>query len=125
MKRLSVKARVMLWYTLFMTILILGVWLILVLLSDRQISVSMENKLETAVSEGLEDVEYEDSTGLVIEEDADMFYEGVYLILYDEEGNHIRGKLPYGLKTEQTPAFVNGKVQEISTEDSKWVFLDV
>ena len=77
MKRLSVKARVTLWYTLFMTILILGVWLILVLLSDRQISVSMENKLETAVSEGLEDVEYEDSTGLVIEEDADMFYEGV------------------------------------------------
>ncbi len=125
MKRLSVKARVTLWYTLFMTILILGVWLILVLLSDRQISVSMQNKLETAVSEGLEDVEYEDSTGLVIEEDADMFYEGVYLILYDEEGNHIRGKLPYGLKTEQTPAFVNGKVQEISIEDSKWVFLDV
>lgn len=124
MKQLSVKARVTLWYTLFMTLLIFAVCGLLFLLGGRQVSYSMQEKLEAAVSEGIEEVEYESDQGIVLEDDADIFYDGVYLIFYDESGNYLRGKLPYGLQTQQTPMLLDGKVQEIAEGDGKWMCLD-
>lgn len=125
MKRLSIKVRVTLWYTLFMTVLTLTVLLLLLRIGDRQIAASTQSRLEQVVSENLKEIEYNEETGLDIDDDLNAFEDGVYLILYDQEGNHIYGQLPGGLKASQTPAFRNGERQEINTDSVKWQVFDI
>lgn len=124
-RNLSIKCKVTLWYTLFMTVLTAAILIFLLFLGDQQIVASVRSKLEVVVSDSLDEIDYDDEDGLEIEEDLSFFEDGVYLILYDEQGNHIRGQLPSGLETSQTPAFQNGQVQSVTIQSVKWLFLDV
>lgn len=124
-KNWSIKWKVTLWYTLFMiilTVLILG---FLLFLSDQQIIASVQSRLETVVSDSLEEIDYDEEDGLDIDEDMNFFQDGVYLVLYDEQGNYIRGQLPSRLETAQTPVFQNGQIQTVTVQSVKWLFLDV
>ena len=94
MRRLSIKGKITLWYTLFMialTIIVLG---FLGFLGDWQIMEFVRNRLETALNENMEEIEYDEEDGIEIDDDLQFFQDGVYLILYDEQGNPIQGQLP-------------------------------
>lgn len=124
MKHLSIKVRVTLWYTLFMTVLTAIALSLLLLIVNWQIIASIHSKLEWVVSKNFKEIEYDDGK-IEIDEDIDFFQDGVYLIVYDEEGNQIYGKLPNSLKASQTPAFKNGEMQEVKIDSVKWIFFDV
>ena len=125
MKRLSIKVRVTLWYTLFMLVLTMAVLMLLLQIGGQQITASTKNRLEQVVSKNLKEIEYDEREGLDIDDDLNAFEDGVYLILYDEEGNHLFGQLPGGLKAEQTPVLINGEVQELTVEAVKWQVFDI
>lgn len=125
MRGLSIKGRVTLWYTLFMAVLTAIVLFLLVLAGNQQILASVRSRLERAVSDNLKEIEYDKEDGLEIDDDLRTFQDGVYLLLYDEQGNPVYGRLPYDLKASQMPAFQNGKIQEAKLQSVKWVFFDV
>ena len=125
MIRLSIKGKITLWYTLFMIALTIIVLVFLGFLGDWQIMESVRNRLETALNENLEEIEYDEEDGIEIDDDLQFFQDGVYLILYDEQGNPIQGQLPYGLEVSQTPAFKNGEIQKTEIQSVRWVFLDL
>lgn len=124
MKRMSIKVRVTLWYTLFMTVFTVFAILLLLGIGDREVLTGIQSRLENAVSGNLDEVEYDDG-GLEIDDDFQIFQDGVYLVLYDEQGNHLYGQLPHGLTASQTPAFQNGSLQKVKIETVNWMFFDV
>ncbi|MDY3022729.1 MAG: ATP-binding protein [Oliverpabstia sp.] len=125
MRRLSIKGKITLWYTLFMIALTIIVLVFLGFLGDWQIMESVRNRLENALNENMEEIEYDERDGIEIDDDLQLFQDGVYLILYDEQGNPIQGRLPYGLEVSQTPAFNNGEIQKTEIQSVRWVFLDL
>ena len=125
LRSLSIKSKVTLWYTLFMTLLTAAVLGFLLFVGDQQILASVRSKLETVVSDSLEEIDYDEEDGVDIDDDLNFFKDGVYLVLYDEQGNYICGQLPSGLETAQTPAFQNGQIQDVSSGSVRWLFLDV
>lgn len=125
MRKMSIKARVTLWYTLLMTMLSVFVILLLLGIGDRQVLANVQSRLESAVSGNLDEIDYDAENGLEIDEDFNVFQDGVYLILYDSQGNHLYGQLPYGITASQTPVFQNGSVQKAEIESVQWMFFDI
>lgn len=125
MRKMSIKARVTLWYTLLMTMLSVFIILLLFGIVDRQILATIQSRLENAVSRNLDEIDYDEEDGVEIDDDFNVFQDGVYLILYDEQGNHIYGQLPQGLSASQTPAFQNGSMQKAALASVDWMFFDV
>lgn len=124
MKRLTIKARVTLWYTLFMMMLTAVVLFLLLFIGERQIDAAVRERLETVLADNRSEVEYDEEDGLEIDEDLVTFQDGLYCLLYDGEGNHLRGTLPSGVTASQTPAFRDGEMQQVEIGAAKWVLID-
>ncbi|MDO5410066.1 MAG: ATP-binding protein [Lachnospiraceae bacterium] len=125
MRRLSIKGKVTLWYSLFMLLLTAVVLALLFSLGDQQIIASVQNNLESVVSENLMEIEYDEEDGLETDEDFNFFQNGVYLLLYDEQGQLLAGKLPYSMKKAQTPMLKNGEIQTETIQSVRWMFFDI
>lgn len=127
MRRLSIKGRVTLWYTLFMLVLTGIIFVFLFMIGDRQIFVSVQGRLEEAVSRSLDEIEYDDDEegGTEIDDDLTNFQNGVYVTVYDGQGNCIYGQLPYDLQEISISGFENGKIREIRTQSGIWLLFDV
>ena len=82
MKKWSIKRKVTLWYTLFMTILVILIQIILFSVGNSQMLQSLSGKLRSAVNDSVSELEYEDGR-LEIDDDLDIFRDGVYLSIYD------------------------------------------
>lgn len=123
MKRLTIKSRVTLWYTLFMTVLTAVVLFLLVFIGGKQINALVRAKLETVMADNMAEVEYDDGK-IDIDDDLVTFWDGVYFILYDQEGNHLRGNLPKGVTAEETPVFRDDQMQEAVIGSTRWILLD-
>ena len=95
MRRLSLKLKLTLLYSFFLTLVTCAALAILFSLSNKEILASTQNTLKKQVQESLEDVEWEDGA---FDLDSD-FYDldgGVYLSLYTESGDLLYGRIPYG-----------------------------
>lgn len=127
MRRLSIKGRVTLWYTLFLIALTGIIFVILFFIGDRQILASVQSRLEEAVSGSLDEIEYDDEewNGVDIDDDLRIFQDGVYLTVYDEQETCIYGQLPHDLQEARIPGFENGKIQEVRLRSARWLIFDV
>lgn len=123
MRRLTIKSRVTLWYTLFMVVLTAVVLFLLVFIGGRQLDASVRGRLEAVLADNISEVEY-DNGEILAHEDMITFWDGIYFILYDYEGNHIQGELPKEVDVEETPAFLDGELQEAVIGSTRWLFLD-
>lgn len=123
MKRLTIKSRVTLWYTLFMTVLTAMVLFLLVFIGGRQIEAAVRGRLEAVLADNIAEVKYNRGK-IEVEDELVTFWDGIYFILYDYEGNHLQGSLPKGITADETPAFWDGEMQEVVIDGSLWVLLD-
>lgn len=124
MKKLSIKTRVTLWYTLLMLALAVVSLALLLAVSEYQITASLQDKLRAAASDNLEEISWEES-GWDVDDDFRTFEDGIYFILYDQDGNPVYGQLPSGISAAQTPAFADGTVQKIRIQSQRWILLDI
>ena len=123
MKKLSIKARVTLWYSFLMAALTVAVMHIIFVIGGQQISESVRQQLQSAVSEAISDIEYE-GPGWIDTSDVSYYDDGVYVLVYDAEGYYIQGQLPSNVQAEQTPNFYDGNIQEFSSGQSSYLSLD-
>lgn len=122
MKRLSLKLKVTLLYSFFMTLLTCAALAILFSLSNQEILASTQNTLKKQVQESMEDIEWEDGS---FDLDSD-FYDldgGVYLSLYTEYGDLLYGRIPYGFDLK--PEFSDGLLQTLSDSNRQWYVFDL
>ena len=108
MRFLTIRARVTLYYTLFMIILV-GVMLgILVKLSDATILTNYKQRLVKVMEEVVEDVEDEGQV-------EDYFEDGVYIIQYNGAKEYVAGKVPVNFP--EAVELKDGEIQEVINGD--------
>lgn len=124
MKKWSIKRKVTLWYTLFMTILVILIQIILFSVGNSQMLQSLSGKLRSAVNDSVSELEYEDGR-LEIDDDLDFFRDGVYLSIYDAEGILLFGHLPTQVPIEETPFFYEDQIQESTIQGTHYLIYDI
>lgn len=121
---MSIKARVTLWYTLLMAVLTVVVLLIIFGVGGEQIKSSVRETLTKTVGDAADELDYDDEDGLDISDIA-SYENGVYILIYDEEGYPVQANLPSSLSADMTPALSNGSVSEFSSAGTSWLVYDV
>ena len=122
MKRLSIKARVTLWFTLFLTLLA-GLALSTLLAVGGQLTEQgSQNTLKKAVSEGLEELDWEDGRP-DIDDDLKSYQDGVWLAVYGQTGSLVYGGLPDDLGLDQP--FEEGALRTCRQGQEVWYLYDL
>ena len=118
MKRLTLRWKLTLLYTFFMMILTIGMLGILFSLSSNAILDSAHRELKDRVWEAFDELEWEDGE-LEIDSDLLETEEGVYLSVYDADGNMVENFKLQGydwIKQNQENAQANPE-EEVSTDE--------
>lgn len=95
MKKLSIKIKITLWYTLFMTLLVILSLGLLLSVSNIRVLSSTGNRLKSTVIKSFKEIAY-DQGSLKFDDDftALGIEEGIYLSVYDTAGDFLYGRLP-------------------------------
>ena len=95
-KELSVKVKLTLLYTTFMILTSIASLTILLSISSSQIVTSVQNRLEQQVIKSFQHIEWDDGE-LEIDSDIMDIENGIYISVYQENGQLLYGKIPYDL----------------------------
>lgn len=121
MKKLSVRLRITLLYTFFMTVLTAASLFLLFSLSSREVLTSTGAELEEEVHESVEELTIQNGE-VRVDSDFYSLEKGVYLVLYDEQGYFLYGRVPYGFDVQ--PEFEDGNLRKLNDRQKKWFVYD-
>lgn len=121
MKKLSVRLRITLLYTFFMTVLTAASLFLLFSLSSREVLTSAGAELEEEVHESVEELTIQNGE-VRVDSDFYSLEKGVYLALYDEQGYFLYGRVPYGFDVQ--PEFEDGNLRKLNDRQKKWFVYD-
>lgn len=121
MKKLSVRLRITLLYTFFMTVLTAASLFLLFSLSSREVLTSAGAELEEEVHESVEELTIQNGE-VRVDSDFYSLEKGVYLALYDEQGYFLYGRVPYGFDVQ--PEFEDGNSRKLNDRQKKWFVYD-
>lgn len=115
MKRISLKLKLSLWFTLILTIICV-IMVILVMriyqTADRELIIqTLENATDVTVSKMRSDKKYREDIIFGKLADREFLYDDVQLMIYNEEGDHIAGLFLYPELDEQPVARSNKQVR--------------
>ena len=122
MKQLSLKAKLTLLYSVIMAVIFSITMGILFYFSSNEILTSTRSMLEERVSSSFDAVEYRNDR---LEYDNDLLEirDGVYLSVYDRDGQMLYGKIPYDF--DASLPFEEGNVRRIDTDGVDFYVLDM
>lgn len=121
MKKLSIKMKVTIWYTVFVAIVALFALGVVALYAGRMIWSEQEKELREEVAEFAEELEVSGS-GYVTEEE--RFYDDdIVFSLYNESGALLDGNVPASFP--ENTMLKNGVVQTISSGEQEWLTYDI
>ena len=123
MKNISIKSKITLWYTVFMTLLVvLALGLLLAVSSTRLLS-GANNRLKNMVLRSYKEISCRD--GLLKFDNSFTFLgleKGIYLSAYDTEGNFLYGRLPSYYSG--TPDLIMDELQQEYDFYTQWYIYD-
>lgn len=122
MKNISLKWKLTVLYTVLMTIVVCMVLGILFSLSNQEILSTIQITLKERVSGSFDDIKYEDGK-LDFDSDILELEDNIYLSVYDENGNFLYGKIPYGFN--QKTAFSDGEIQDSYSDKVRFYVFDM
>ena len=116
---MTIKKRIVIWYTLMMAVL--GAIMVAAIVSASGIMLRQEalSDLREAVSDASEDIRWR--SGNPDFHDVDFFDEGIYIQIFDESGVLIEGRSSDDLPS--VPVSV-GELREVSGVRGQWYVLD-
>lgn len=122
MKRLSLKIKLTMIFTLLMTGVICGVLALLFSLSSQELLAGVQTRLEQEVAGARDDIEFRNGKLKFDSDLLDLDY-GVYLSVYSSDGTLIYGKIPYDF--DNSFPFVDGEIRRIQGKDSEFFLMDM
>lgn len=120
-KRFSIKTRVTIWYVFFLVLLVSMVFFSLLYMSNRLIQNNIKSDLVTVVENSLRDVFVKEET-LEIDDDMVNYWDGIYVLIYQENNFIVTGELPEGI-THEIP-FVADQVRRIEDSGNSFYVYD-
>ena len=121
MKRLSIKLRVTLWFTLLMVLLSV-LSLALLLYGSAQSGLAARRELLVSMVEDSERELEADGEALDIDRDLVAFEDGVYLSVYDAAGVPLYGMVPRSFDNSQP--FADRQLRTPESEGIRWYLYD-
>ena len=121
MKKLSIKLKVTLWFTLMMILISSASLFFIIYISEKNVNESISIKLSDAVEDSFKEIDYRFGK-IDIDDDLDYYNEGVYLAVYDSKGKLLYGRLPSSF--DRTLPFSYGEVRTINDGDHTQYVLD-
>lgn len=121
MKKLSIKMKVTLWYTIILVLIVVIVMTILLMISNYQILSTARLRMEQVVNESMEKIEYEENT-LKIDNGLNYFEDGIYLSIYDQDARFLYGRIPKNFDNQI--GLYDKELQEIEQDNKKWFIYD-
>ena len=92
-KNLTIKLRITLWYTVFMTLLVAAVVTLLLILSHSRVQNEAQLRLTDAVERSFAQVSLV-GDALYFDDDLNYMAQGVSISVYDKEGMLLYGRIP-------------------------------
>lgn len=120
MKRMSIKLRVTLWFTMIMVLLVAAIMAFLIAAGEHIEIVGARETLTRTVAESFDELEW--NSGELDIEDFDFYSRGVYLAVYDEDGENIYGKLPKGF--DGSIELSGDGIRSVRGDDENWLVYD-
>ncbi len=117
MKKLSIKLRVTLWFTGFMMMLVIVVSMFLLFAGKNIEKANSQSRLMEVVEDAFNSDESHEKG-----DEFHGFDEGVYLSIYDMEGNLISGEVPDGF--EEVVSFENNETHTVIGDNKTWYVYD-
>ena len=116
---MTIKKRIVIWYTLWMALLVIAAAVVFVSASGVMMQREVIKNLEEVVHDAAEDIRIRN--GRLFWDDVDFFDDGVYISIW-KDGEIISGRFP-----EEAPfaAISIDSIQNISDENGSWYFLDI
>lgn len=121
MTKLSIKAKVTLWYALLMIAVIGLVLAVIFYVGNTVLTSSIESRLFEVVEDSLQEIGY-DEGDFEVEEENWMIEEGVYLSFYTTDGHFIDGNTAPNFT--YNVAFSAGEIQTVSIAGRRWAVYD-
>ena len=118
MRRLSVKARLTLWITLMMLLLVAAVLAVLVTVSSSVVTESAYDQLESTVRANLNGISHTGGT-LSFQEGFAFTKSGVYTLVYSRSGALLAGQPP--LSFPENEPFENGVIRPVSADGTYYI----
>ncbi len=123
MKKLSLKARLVLLHTGVMILVVCVVLALLFSISSHEILSNVESALEERTADAFHDIDYEDGR-LKFDSDLMDLEDGVYLSVYDKDSQELLyGRIPYGFVYDLP--FKEGDVRTIAAGEKEYYVLDM
>ena len=120
MKKISIKMKVTLWYTGLIAIILALVLTFVFTSSDKLLFSRLEGQVKENVDELVE--ELNDKHGYLDDDDREYYDDGVYISIYDEQGNYVEGNTPTDF-IEDGP--FQTKVRTMKINNQEWIIYDV
>lgn len=123
MKRLSLKMKLTLLYTVLMTVVVCFILGILLSLNSQEILSNTQRNLESKVSETINDIHYKNGA---LEFDTDILEleDGIYLSVYSSDGTFLYGKIPYDF--DNSVPFTGGEIRKIEGDyETEFYLMDM
>ena len=123
MKKISIKSRLTLWFSFWMTLIASLVLVLLFSIGD----VFVKNQAKSILIDGVEGI-FDHMTvnnGYLEIKDFSFFQDGLYLSVYDSQGYYLEGQIPRSFNNDLY--FVEGVVRSFSSSanNSTWYVFDV
>lgn len=121
MKKLSIKMKVTIWYTIFVAIVALVALSVVALYASQMLWSEQEEELREEVAEFAEELEV---SGSVYEPEEGRFYDDdIVFSLYNTNGELLEGNVPASFPRDTT--LKNGVIQTISSGEQEWLTYDI
>lgn len=121
MKKLPIKWKIMLWYTVLLIIILGAVLPTLYYMLYRSMYNDAKVLLQTEAGSVAESLEHAGNP-IHLDSDVDLSGPGIYIAVYNPDNTMDLGKLPQDLSIGTEPKF--GQVYKVESNEQKWFVLD-
>lgn len=121
MSRLSIKARITLWYTAFLVLVVGALFAYLVTAGTGQSRANAQQTLRRVVDAATAELEFDDGELEWDQDDLDADGAGVYLCVLDADGNRLLGSFPRALAA---PPVADAEMRRTGSDGQEYAVYD-
>lgn len=121
MKKLTIKLKITLWFTSFMILLCAFVFLFITLVSNSTSTRDVRNALINLVDMNMREIEYDDGK-LEVDDDFVSFRNGIYCLIFYENGEKVSGNAPY--KELENESFEDMSIRQVKVDGDMYLIYD-
>jgi len=121
MRKVTIKLKITLWFTTFMILLSAVVFAFIALVSNSTTTHQTRGALTRLIDENIREIDYDDGQ-LEIDDDFVSFQNGIYCLVFQENGEKISGYAPYD-ELESEP-FEDGSIRSVIIDGETYIIYD-